>query len=98
MKRGALKYLTLCILYLNLQRVAERSEAKRSEANPCGAASFAKVQLGLCNSSFLIKAFLKALKHFAKIYRGTELCSIPQSVYIVLNKTIVISFISLLNT
>ena len=71
---------------------------EHNEANPCGAASFAKVRLGPCNYSFLIKAFLKALKHFAKIYRRTELCSIPQSVYIVLNKTKVISFISLLNT
>ena len=32
MKQGALKYLTLCILYLNIQSVA-----KRSEANPCKA-------------------------------------------------------------
>ena len=55
--------------------------AEHSEANPCRAASFAKVRLGPCNSSFLIKAFLKALKHFAKIYRRTELCSIPQCVY-----------------
>ena len=29
--------------------------AERDKANPCRAASFAKVRLGPCNSSFLIK-------------------------------------------
>ena len=32
MKRGALKYLTLCFLYLNIQSVEKRSEAKQTPA------------------------------------------------------------------